>query len=91
MLGFIGEKLGQGAGFIASQFSGGEDMSGIDTILAAPDTPTFSAPVGGTSKSVSVGPTTINIDATNMTPEQLRPAVEQAVDSRLGDHLRAED
>lgn len=90
VLGFLGEKLGQGAGFIVNQLTG-DQLDAIDAVGTAPAAPPVFTPsaagASSTVKNVSIGPTTINIDATNMTPEQLRPEMERVLDNRL----RAED
>jgi hypothetical protein len=74
---------------------GSEDKSrGLSGPRGPVYTPTTTSITNGgmsSVKNVTVGPTTIKIDATNMTPEQLRPHLEGVVDDRLGDHLRAED
>jgi hypothetical protein len=56
-------------------------------------TPVFEAPAGAAAggRSVNIGATTVNIDATNMTPQQLEQHLGNFWDDRFGDHLRAED
>lgn len=93
-VGRIGTALGEGTAFVATKLGlGGDQTPDVNSTSVAPSTsPTYTPSAGNTTiKNVTVGPTTVNVDASNMTPDQARAAMGNVFDERFRDHLRAED
>jgi hypothetical protein len=94
VLGFIGEKLGQGAGYLTNKLGGGDEMDGIDSYQPAPSTPPTYMPSGAntTVRNVNVGPTNVTVNAApGMDEEQVGRIAADRAREGLRDALRAED
>ena len=95
ILGRLGRALGEGAGWIVNTVTGQEHLDGIDQIIDAPaaaPTPMFTPSPSSSTKSISVGPTTVNVHPTpGMSEERVGEIAGQAARESLRDALRAED
>jgi hypothetical protein len=89
ILGWLGEKLGEGAGALTNLFTGDRHLDGIDEIHTAP-----SALLGGgggstdnsSSANVNVGPTTVHINVNSV--EEAKQAHEAFDQERTDNALR---
>ncbi len=95
VLGRLGRALGEGAGAAANWISGDTHLDAIDEIVESPagsSAPAYTPPAGASTRSISVGSTTIEVHAApGMSEERVGEIAGAAARESLNDALRLED